>query len=92
MDLMGIILYVCCGFWGLKLYTESVCSQFCTDFVEATIGLCVKKEMGGVSLVARWLRCAPDAGNPDSIPGQGTRSDMRQPRIHVLQLRPGIIK
>ena len=27
------------------------------------------------SLVVQWLRlCAPSAGNPDPIPGQGTRS------------------
>ena len=55
---------------------ESVCSQFGTDFVEATIGPCVKKEIAGVSLVAQWLRRASDAGNLDSIPGQGTRSDL----------------
>ena len=29
----------------------------------------------GTSLVAQWLRlCAPNAGGPGSIPGQGTRS------------------
>ena len=32
---------------------------------------------GGNSLVAQWLRlCAPNAGGPGSIPGQGTRSHM----------------
>ena len=35
----------------------------------------------GTSLVVQWLRlCAPYAGGPGSIPGQGTRS-------HVLQLK-----
>ena len=35
----------------------------------------------GISLVVQWLRlCAPNAGGPGSIPGQGTRS-------HVLQLK-----
>ena len=34
-------------------------------------------------LVVQWLRlCAPDAGNPDSTPGQGTIT-----RSHMLQLR-----
>ncbi|TEA37700.1 hypothetical protein DBR06_SOUSAS9210016, partial [Sousa chinensis] len=29
------------------------------------------------SLVVQWLRlCAPNAGDPGSIPGQGTRSHM----------------
>ena len=31
----------------------------------------------GTSLVAQWLRlCAPNAGGPSSIPGEGTRSHM----------------
>ncbi|TEA28979.1 hypothetical protein DBR06_SOUSAS11410018, partial [Sousa chinensis] len=30
------------------------------------------------SLVVQWIRlCAPNAGGPGSIPGQGTRSHMR---------------
>ena len=34
------------------------------------------------SLVAQWLRpCAPNAGEPGSIPGQGTRSHMLQLKI-----------
>ena len=34
------------------------------------------------SLVGQWLRpCAPDAGEPGSIPGQGTRSRMLQLKI-----------
>ena len=46
----------------------------------------VKNPPAGTSLVVQWLRpCAPNAGGPGSIPGQGTRS-------HVLQLRPGTIK
>ena len=40
----------------------------------------------GTSLVVQWLRLwAPKAGDPNSIPGQGTRS-------HMLQLRPGAAK
>ena len=45
---------------------------------------------GGTSLVVQWLRlCAPNAGGPGSIPGQGTRSHKQQlRRSHMLQLRP----
>ena len=33
-------------------------------------------------LVGQWLRlCAPKAGGPGSIPGQGTRSHMLQLRV-----------
>ena len=35
----------------------------------------------GTSLVVQWLRlCAPNAGGPGSIPGQGTRAHMPQLR------------
>ena len=30
---------------------------------------------------------APNAGAPGSIPGQGTRSHMPHPRVHMPQLR-----
>ena len=55
----------------------------------------------GTSLVVQWLRlCAPNAGGPGLIPGQGTRSHMPQLRVHmpqlkrshVPQLRPGTAK
>ena len=37
---------------------------------------------GGTSLVVQWLRlCAPNAGGPGLIPGQGTRSHMLQLRV-----------
>ncbi|TEA29089.1 hypothetical protein DBR06_SOUSAS10510046, partial [Sousa chinensis] len=40
------------------------------------------------SLVVQLLRlCAPKAGGPGSIPGQGARSHMPQIRVHVPQLR-----
>ena len=36
-----------------------------------------KKARIGTSMVAQWIRlCAPNAGGPGSIPGQGTRSHM----------------
>ena len=36
----------------------------------------------GTSLVVQWLRlCAPNAGSPGLIPGQGTRSHMPQIRL-----------
>ena len=41
---------------------------------------------GGAFLVAQWLRLqASNAGDPGSIPGQGTRS-------HMTQLRPSTAK
>ena len=47
----------------------------------------------GTSLVVQWLRlCAPNAGGPGSIPGQGTRSCTWQRRSRVLQLRSGAAK
>ena len=40
----------------------------------------------GTSLAVQWLRlCAPNAGGPGLIPGQG-------PGSHLLQLRPGTAK
>ncbi|TEA36535.1 hypothetical protein DBR06_SOUSAS15910004, partial [Sousa chinensis] len=40
------------------------------------------------SLAVQWLRlCAPNAGDPGLIPGQGTRSHMPQLRVRILQLR-----
>ena len=45
-----------------------------------------KSPYPGISLVVQWLRRhATYAGNPGSIPGQGTRS-------HMPQLRPGTSK
>ena len=39
------------------------------------------------SLLVQWLRLpAPNAGGPGSIPGQGTRSHMSQPRVCMLQI------
>ena len=42
----------------------------------------------GTSLVVQWLRlCAPNAGDPGSIPGWETRSHMLWLRVHMLQLK-----
>ena len=57
-------------------------------------GVAITKR-GGVetSGVVQWLRlCAPNAGDPGSIPGQGTRSHTPQLRVHMPQLRPGAAK
>ena len=44
----------------------------------------------GPSLVVQWLRLlASNAGGLESIPGQGTRSRMLQPRVLMQQPRPG---
>ena len=40
----------------------------------------------GTSLMVQWLRlCAPNAGGPDLIPGQGMRSHMPQLWVSMLQ-------
>ncbi|TEA30366.1 hypothetical protein DBR06_SOUSAS27510003, partial [Sousa chinensis] len=40
------------------------------------------------SLMIQWLRlCAPNAGGPGLIPGQGARSHMPQLRVHMPQLK-----
>ncbi|TEA29429.1 hypothetical protein DBR06_SOUSAS8610118, partial [Sousa chinensis] len=40
------------------------------------------------SLVVQWVRLhAPNAGDPGSIPGQGTRSRMLQLRVCLTQQR-----
>ncbi|TEA35983.1 hypothetical protein DBR06_SOUSAS810106, partial [Sousa chinensis] len=40
------------------------------------------------SLVVQWLRLhAPNAGGPGSMPGQGTRTHMPQPRTCIPQLK-----
>ena len=39
-------------------------------------------------MVVQWLRLhAPNAGGPGSIPGQGTRPHMLQPRVCMPQLK-----
>ena len=46
----------------------------------------LKNTERGTSLVAQWLRLhAPNAGDPGSFPGQGTRS-------HMPQLTPSAAK
>ena len=54
----------------------------------AFVVLAIPSKIGnsGTSLVIHCLRiCAPNAGGPGSIPGQGTRSHMLQLKIpHVV--------
>ena len=50
--------------------------------------LCIKRVKWGTSLVVQWLGlCAPNAGGPGSITGQGTRSHVPQLRVRMLQLK-----
>ena len=54
----------------------------------ASIVLNLRKNPVGTALVVQWLRlCAPNAGGPGSIPGQGTRSRMLQLKARMLQLK-----
>ena len=43
-------------------------------------------------VVQRFKLRVSNAGDPGSIPGQGTRSHMQQLRVHMLQPRPGAAK
>ena len=58
------------GDWkGLYLHSRLQLSGGGTDRKQ------LKNTQGGISLVVEWVRlCAPNAGGPGSIPGQGTRS------------------
>ena len=48
----------------------------------------IKGHYIGTSLVVQWLRLhTPNAGDPGSIPGQGSRSHMLQLRVCMLQLK-----
>ena len=45
---------------------------------------CLNQVSCVTSLVVQWLRlCAPNAGGPGSVPGQGTRSHMLQRRSKI---------
>ena len=49
---------------------------------------CLRSYGWGTSLVVQWLRlCAPNAGGPGLIPGQGTISHIPQLRVRMLQLK-----
>ena len=50
--------------------------------VQIHIKLQLNNKKAGRSLVVQWLRlCTPNTGNSDPIPGEGTRSHMRQLRV-----------
>ena len=59
--------------------------------ISPSLGHFIPKDVNmGTSLVVQWLGLqAVNAGRLGSIPGQGTRSHMKQPRVHLPQLRPG---
>ena len=60
----------------------------CSSWISLHSSLFFKILPYRTSLVVQWLRiCAPKAGGPDSIPGQGTRSHMSQRRVPRLQLK-----
>ena len=47
----------------------------------------------GTSLLVQWPRLGtPSAGGQSSIPGQGIRSHMQQPRVSMLKVRPSAAK
>ena len=59
----------------LSVVSEAACS-------EAGKSNCLKRGLVGTSLVVQWLRLpAPNAGVLGSLPGQGTRSHVRQLKV-----------
>ena len=53
----------------------------------------IKRAVWRTSLLVQWLRlCALNAEGLGSIPGEGTRSHILQPRFWVPQLRLGAAK
>ena len=55
---------------------------YINSLYKARITLDIKTQYGGTSLVVQWLRlCAPNAGGPGLIPGQGTKYCMPQLKI-----------
>lgn len=78
------------------LIEKALCHFLESTFVLSGIGFLKKilwslgfKTNAGTSLVGQWLRChAPNAGDPGSMPGQGTSSHMRQLKVHMPQRRP----
>ena len=77
-------------FW-CHLWVPTKCPQFLW-MLSMEVILCAdiiyKNDIHETSLVVQWLGlCAPNAGDPGSIPGQGTRSHMLQPRVRMPQLK-----
>ena len=67
---------------GLSDRTHTLCPFYCDPSPP------LKTILWGTSLVIQSLRLHdPNAGNPASIPGQGTRSHMLQLRVHMEQLK-----
>ena len=77
----------CCSPWGHK---ESDITGRLNSNNKKTLDpvLNMKVKMHRNFLMVQWLRLqAPNVGGPDSIPSQGTRSHMLQPRLHKPQLK-----
>ena len=68
----------------------SITARICFRRLKAVVRVVIYNQSGGgTSLVVQWLpHCTPNAGDPGSIPGQGTRSHMLTTKSsHVLQLK-----
>ena len=77
----------CCSPWGHK---ESDMTGRLNSNKKKTLEpvLDMKVKVHRNFLMVQWLRLqAPNVGGPDSIPSQGTRSHMLQPRVHMPQLK-----
>ena len=77
----------CCSPWGHK---ESDMTGQLNSNNKKTLDpvLDMKVKIDRNFLMVQWLRLqAPNVGGLDSIPSQGTRSHMLQPRVHMPQLK-----
>ena len=55
-------------------------------FAQQNVNTCFQKVTVRTSLVVQWLRLRfPNAGDPCSIPNQGSGSHMPQLRVHMLK-------
>ena len=78
----------CC--WPFSCYTDSHFSSVKYEPKLKLQSVFMRNKWAGTSLVVRWLRLqAHNAGDPGTIPGQGTGAHMLQPRVCMPKLRPG---
>ena len=64
------------------------CGEFHSPWHHEESDMTERLRLLGAPLIVQWLRlCAPNAEGLDSIPGQGSRSHMPQPSVHMLQLK-----
>ena len=74
---------------GLCTALPSAFTPFASSLCSHTTSCLKRSQLLGTSLVVQWLRLlVPNARGWGLIPGQGTRSQVPQLRIHMPQLKP----